>query len=432
MDADKQSNVMSILQLQLLIESLVKWADCSDKGFIACWKNNLKTSKYVSFDVDSTKEEWIKCHGRDLLKTITTHISNQAIVQAFVYAYESINKNYLQFQGEEKQEFAKLRKRAIQGNLNNDQILNVIRQSIAHNDDEGTPNYSADLENGIFRFSLRGSSESIEITTEDMLKTLTYYITNIIDQKKEDLGVFYNFSAILNNQNKDIEDLIVLCQRDGETISPDEHQKNALRHVIQNIQLGNAKLSTAYRNYPFRNNNFNNSMNALALNSFMSLLNDCRGKNLSEMFDSSIAKNNLVLSTFTRLSEPLSLLFSNLLFTIFSSTNTKAIEQCSSVVGIHGDMRRVRNAIMHGTFYYDNKEGFEFYDGKRKVEQELEYVASLSFNEIRKLAQVITHLKMQGIEHPKDFDWNLGYEKLPEHLEKIANHLQSANDLYIM
>ena len=74
-----------------------------------------------------------------------------------------------------------------------------------------------------------------------------------------------------------------------------------------------------------------------------------------------------------------SALISNALFTLFSISTP---EQLQGHISKDIDAKRLRNSLMHGRYYYDNANGFEFYDGR--TNDNLEHIASLSINDIMK------------------------------------------------
>lgn len=86
-------------------------------------------------------------------------------------------------------------------------------------------------------------------------------------------------------------------------------------------------------------------------------------------------------------------LISNALFTLFSISTP---EQLQGYISKDIDAKRLRNSLMHGRYYYDNANSFEFYDGK--TNENLEHIATLSINDIIK---VISSFVIQNLEESK-------------------------------
>lgn len=403
MQKDKQINAFSIIQMKILIESIIEWGKSPDKPFLTCWNNSISNSKYIDYENAETKEGWIVDNGIDLLESISHHLSGITILQAFNYFYDRINNNYKQFEGVDQQNFAELKRKFVQGNLNNDQILKVIRHSMSHNDDENTPNYKIDLSSGTFRFCLNNAKESIDIEDKDILNLMTYYLSNIIEDRNNSFSVCYDYVNILNKTNADISDKIILYNKSGQKYQPDSYQKSALEKTVSRLEKGEFCYYPIMPYYPLKNNSVTNIMNSMGANILINLLNVEKFSNIREMFSLPIIRHNIILGSCIKVLDLLSLLYSNLLFIIFSSTNIDNVKKSAENIGLNVDIRRIRNAIIHGTFFYDNDKSYYFYDDRVKCEDTLQYIGTLSFQEISKLASSVSAFKIKDIDNKQEF-----------------------------
>ena len=71
-------------------------------------------------------------------------------------------------------------------------------------------------------------------------------------------------------------------------------------------------------------------------------------------------------------------LLSNTLFNMFSLILPNELSSHFDMADI--DFRRLRNSIIHGRYFYNNNNGFEFYDGKDN--ENLTHIATLSVKQI--------------------------------------------------
>lgn len=281
--------------------------------------------------------------------------------------------------------------------MNNDQILNVIRQSVAHNDDNNVPNFSINFNDEKFHFSLNNSPQKIEITDEELLDVMGLYMKYCKRRQTEGVELVYRYDAIADDRFTDPAQLMFLRgSKNKKIILPDEYQGRAILNYAKECREWEFVINKLNPFYPFKNNCWLNSINTIGAKVFINLLSEKRYLNFNEMFLSSIAQSDSCLSSCTNILQPMSLLYSNLLFLIFSSTNIEDINRCADCVNIKADFKRIRNAIMHGTYFYDFYQGFEFYDGKIKDEEKLVHVGTLSFKNIAQLGRMVSTYKVKN------------------------------------
>jgi len=380
--ANKNKNIMySNRILRCLIES---WMFNPDKTFLSIYKtfayNNLSDQFYaggVKHGVSSGDIE------RAFLKGALQLSSTNVTAQIYLYVYENIFKNYNNLSQAEKTAFQNLKNIFLQGvNINNDQILKIIRQAIAHNNDlMADPNYNYDIKKEKFVFHLKDSLETkITISNEELIKVISLYINNIKTIPYEDFQL-----EIWKEKNKNI--LHLRQKSTGEIIEPDNNQLKVLQFLTGEIKNGhineNQKVLLLY---PFKNSSFVNLLKLLDLQVIINNLYKYRTKTFREFMEVLCDNKKISLSRFEHLTHSgdiLSLFDSNLLFQVFSTSKQDGMQEVLSSISTEIDINKVRNAIMHGTYFYDRDQDIVFYDERKKDEKILKNVGKMSLEQIK-------------------------------------------------
>lgn len=422
MEKDIVTNLMTNMYTLQLCDTLITWEQNREKSFLRCWKDTLSKSSHVHFvEEDGGEIDASEKVGRELLDKFVKFISNFVLAQSFAYAYENINKNYKQFKGADKVAFAKLKSKFLEGNLNNDQILKVIRQSMAHNNDEGNPNYEFDPITGKFTFHLKDSAEKITLSGDDLLEVLSIYTKNVEEIKQDEFCVYVDWEDVFANKNAKGKDVILLSKKDSdEYFVPDLHQQVVLDRLLGRMRVGqfHVKRDNIYF-YPFKEGSYVNCLKSAGAYILLRELYVGRGKDLHEFLEGDRIKGNIVLEECCTMGDFASLLMSNVLFQICASTPPSVLQDCIENINPKLNMQRIRNAVMHGTFFYDKEESFNFYDGKVKCEDTLTYVGSLSFADICLFFNNIMHKKIPNLTNKTYF--TLGTRKNPvAHMEDFS------------
>jgi hypothetical protein len=89
---------------------------------------------------------------------------------------------------------------------------------------------------------------------------------------------------------------------------------------------------------------------------------------------------------------------SNILFSIFTYMEPNKIK---NYLNKDVNFNKIRNSVIHGRFYYNYEDGFNFYDGIiekksvdksiKEIEKNIEYIATLDFKDINELTQNLLH-----------------------------------------
>lgn len=414
MEKDKVFNVVSGIYTALLASTLQVWKNNPHKSFLACWKDVLMSCDGITFSNNESKSEMVKKYGRDMLAEAVGYSSNFAVAQAFAYANELVSKNYTQFEGEDRKAFANLKRSFLEGNLNNDQILKVIRQSMAHNTDEGRPNFYYDSTNQKFVFQLNNNKEVITISPEQLTDVMGLYLKNMVSKKESEYMILLKLKDILEGKSsKDSEQIQLISKKDKKFITPDEYQKETLAMLSNYIKCRQfvPKQQNLYF-YPYKENSFTNCLKSLGTKYFLQKIYCGRMKGMDEFFDENNFQSLPAFEDCCNIQDYSSFIFANLIFQIFSTTPPSVIQECFESINPDINVQRIRNAIMHGTYFYNKNDRFVFYDGREKQEDKLTFVGTLCFEEVYLLLDRIMHKKIPAFQSG----------------EKISMHTENTQD----
>lgn len=167
---------------RLLRKMIEEWSLAPNKTFISVYKTfsakNL-SKLFISREQNSgiSEKEVERLFLKGMLRINVASVSSQI----FSYAYENVFKNYNQFSQSEKSKISALKATILNGqNLNNDQLLKLIRQAIAHNNDlAADPNFMFNVYDEKFTYHLKDGESRITISTTDLLKLVSLYLNNV-------------------------------------------------------------------------------------------------------------------------------------------------------------------------------------------------------------------------------------------------------------
>lgn len=401
-------NRYSLLMQLFFFESLVKWKHMPSTRLIHHLPDNIVKTKNT------------------LLRNMVTYANRSLITQYFVYLYELLDGNFDESLKNNKNEFSKMKfKIDTNGNLksvNAKQLLDIIRQSFAHNNDSNPiPNWQWDKGNNIIiHKKQKNNTIEFKIHIIDLLNLANLYINNHIDNPRTAVGIsavkLYN--AIKQNRLNvsNIHKYVDALDNKTKTHLPlDKQQKNALYNFF--VKMSNGLTDTMIKHgihpykasflstkYPFKCNACNNAINTQIVLEMISLLdnpNYTRNEFLRYVCDKKVMKEKSLdvaeLEDYLGRAERFeACIASNILFNIFAYMDPLEIQQ---YLKNREDLNfnKVRNAIMHGRFYYNYGIGFNFYDGRinkkdkekslAELEKDITYVGTLTMIDIVNLTR---------------------------------------------
>ena len=332
---------------------------------------------------------------------ITSSMSN-LLRQTFVSNYEYLRHN---IDDKMTDRLKSLRSITSSGssNINTAKFMDAIRQSFVHNDIEmEAPNWRL---NDKFNIEINFKDNHFEFDLMQMHQIMTEFLA----LKKEHVYIEFHvqerdlYSAVSNNKltQKNVKQYILPLKKDGSYSTFDQYQCNALYNILTpatNISPIEHLDIIADNNYfvlqkllPCKHNAGHISyMNNMTFRSLVwlnhSFINREKFLNKAYEFESKVELTDELTSGDVRCSllefinhDSIDLecsLILNALFTLFSIAKPDKLQE--HFRGI--DAKRLRNSLMHGRYFHNHNNGFEFYDGRDK--DNLEHIGSLKINEI--------------------------------------------------
>jgi len=395
---DAQENLVKLSYNVFLLEAFAIWMERKDKSFFSCFQESLRKHQ-VEFKLDG---EMRKFPDREILKVAIDSVKSTAVVQMLCYVYELLYKNYDPALSNDKAEFEKIKVNILHGannSFNNEQLLNHIRNAISHNDDMDSPCYNYSMISDLFTFlptkkNRENNSTRVTISEKDLADLMVHYIKNINGYKQLDYIIDIDTEKIKSSRSiSRVQDFIKLRNKQtGEIIFPDENQKKVIKELIEQIRSGFIKENDNINFfYPYKQNVLNNF---IRISDLYHLLN-CLYKLRSEDFYGFIEKSSMYtpsgLSELKNFGDISSMFITNRFFQIFSTTTNKSLQQTLSETSQYLKLGKLRNAIMHGTYYKDFDAGLYIYDAPResKTEEELVFVDSFSAQDLEMLSMML-------------------------------------------
>ncbi|MBE5736425.1 MAG: hypothetical protein E7356_03645 [Clostridiales bacterium] len=361
------------LELTKMFDDLLSyWENHPKETFIDCYKIIREKYNYIEYQIDDLENE------NDLftakLQTDLNLVLAPIISQSFCYGYESIRRNYDQTFSDErndKNRIINLKNNAISGDrLNYDQILDIIRQAIAHNP-ESIPNYYYDIDNFVIKFKINKYNSIITLSNNQLLEFLVLFIKNMKEHRYKYLESI-NLADYLTNEIDDIQKIII----------------NELPTLL-NI----SKIKNLSHYFPFKQQSPNNLCRLLDLQTF--LRNAYSSKNLSfEDFLKSEKLKNIYQTSLDFKFDILNTLKLSVIFQTFTSLNIDTIIKNSNIGDNNLQLKRIRNSLIHGTYYTEYNEGLYFHDtpDKTKSEVNLEEISRSTITEMLQLCENLEEL----------------------------------------
>ena len=338
----------------------------------------------------------------DVLSLATNASMSNLLRQIFVSNYEYLRHN-IDDKMTDKLKQLRTSVSSTPNNINTAKFLDVIRQSFVHNDIENDiPNWHL---NDKFNIEINFKSHSFTFDLWQMHQLINEFLA----LKKEHVYVRFDIQDrdLFNAVNKgkltpnSIKQYILPISNDGSRFTFDEYQYQALYNLLtpatdispkQHLNL------IADNNYfilqkllPCKHNAGHISyINNMTFRSLIWLKHHFTNRedfidqaykfekkvNLTDEVNSSDARCSLLEFINYDSIALESTLISNALFTLFSISAPNKLQKYFTDI----DVNRLRNSLMHGRYYYNHNNGFEFYDGR--TNDDLEHIATLQLNQI--------------------------------------------------
>ncbi len=336
-----------------------------------------------------------------VLKFATSASMSNLLRQIFVSNYEYLRHNIDDKMTDKLKQLRSLSTKS--NNINTTKFLDIIRQSLVHNDiTNEVPNWHLNDEFNV-EINFKNNSFTFDLWQMHQL------ISEFVKLKKEHVyaNVIVQERELCNAVNKgkltpkSVKQYITPLNKDDSRSTFDQYQCEALYNLITPAThiSPNQHLNTIIDNNYFilqillpskHNAGHISYMNNITFRSLIWLNHYFTNRedfiNHALQFESKVEIIDEETSSGARCSllefinyDSIALectLISNALFTLFSISSPHKLQKHFGDI----DVNRLRNSLMHGRYYYNHGNGFEFYDGK--TNDNLEHIATLEINQI--------------------------------------------------
>ena len=288
---------------------------------------------------------------------------------------------------------------------NDYQLINFIRNAISHNNDLENNLYLYSNVGGVYTFTLNRAGQEnskVVINMRNILDFLSEYLNSSELYKTYDMSILVNQDNIMSVKSiNDSSKFIKLKFNDSEEfIKPDEMQERALIDIIKYIKKNNLlNFEFVRRYYPYKQNVVNNYLQSIDFFAMMDELYFNRSKTFNQYIDE-LGKIGMLKNRKLKAIEDISDLFMlNRMFQIFSTNDNKFIKESSEGVLSFERYNKLRNAIMHGTYYRDFSGNLYFYDAPRgkKDEENLKFIDVFSRDDFTAVSNAVCVKKAHKI-----------------------------------
>ena len=376
MDELMKDNMLKILYNNLIRETMVLWSKSKNKSFLVCFKEVMKNRGF--------KWEQSGLNIRYILRKLINYLNSTTIAQIICYAYEIIllDKNIVEAMKQNAKFKEKKGIHASEDIENDYQFINCIRNAISHNNDLDKSSYTySDLdENYTFILNKEGKECSkIIINKKDLTDFLDECVTSseLYKMYSTNLALYLDNIHSSSPVSKNIPYMKLKSKESKNFIEPDENQSKVIEELVEYIRenhLINPYFIKLY--YPYKQNAINNYLGALDFFCLMEEIYFSRTSTFLEYINN-VGELGLLNQRQLKVIEDLTNMFmTNRIFQIFTTTNNQFIKESLEGVLPFDKYNKLRNAIIHGTYYRDFNGNLYFYDAPRgkKTEEYLKFV----------------------------------------------------------
>jgi len=406
----------------LIHDAIVLWYKNPNKSFMDCFKYTMSCRGFMweendkILDLDPT---------RTLIKVIdalNTTIIAQIVCYAFEIAKESKDRD------ESRCSFKSKKNIIVSEDIESDfQLLNFIRNAISHNDDfKEKVQYSFSQNERFLTFtSNREGKENskVIIGKHELVCFLSDYILSFNDLNGFSIKPEINLDKVYSNEAIDkVEEFIGLRSKaNGELLIPDENQISVLKNIVEYLRGHKVEsLKCVEYRYPYKQNVFNNYLRAYDFYYLITGIYRNRYSTYSQYMKFLINFGTYYdMADIVQKQDIAGMFIINRMFQSFSSSSTKDLDNFSKLFD-YNSFNKIRNSIMHGTYYKDFEGNFYFYDAPRgkKTEEKLKCIDKLSIEKFREMDRSISFSK--AIEYDQRLTDQERYKKMIKTLKKKA------------
>jgi len=285
-------------------------------------------------------------------------------------------------------------------NMNANEFLKTLRNSIAHNSEAITNFKAINTQKYSVHVKKKGASvESDKIfSKEQLLRILEIYDKHKILEKH--FG-FFNFQnddsdvdSLLKKHKKDhtFNEAIQFYDKNGNLKPMDKFQESAFYRYLQKNRTTLRKSSdveySIMRFYPHTDNKFNHYENKYHLTTAFDMLCNHKDITCSKFVKILQKKDQRSVMPFIDNELMQATMMSSIAFNLFSARTAAEIKALCHDAGLEMDeetLNHLRNSFIHGRYFYNYNNAFEIYDGTST----LSHITTVSCDTLNKLIDII-------------------------------------------
>lgn len=409
----KMSNRENLYFEVAFLDAMQQWKREPHISFLRIFKDTCKKRKAWADSFQGKRET--------VLRYVASYMQMSMAMQTICYAYEMIKDAGLDQSAQGVKNTLKNIKTKLdidgkEKTTNALQMIKIVREAFAHNDDGvAISNWELSGEDDKFVVTVQseikrgGDRHNISFKLRDLLDLTSSYLSNLVnlDNKAIELDVngkklekiCQNGKLTKVQANKHIKQSDKDSQQEIET---EDRQLEALCNCFNSEFFHNETMQKSVaspfrpdfvvRVFPFKHSAPNHVLDLrFALNSLYHLYNNPKSCYdwFNAMVNGCVSNPDATCEEVTYLHYLFfegvmdSIIISNMLFSIFSFESSAKIDEMFNGTGV--DTNRIRNSVMHGRFYYNYNNAYDFYDGRDN--QNLVYVGTLTVEQITTAAQ---------------------------------------------
>ncbi len=413
----RSQNRLKLVYMRDFTLSYLKWEVNPSKSFASLFREELKTTGLYKPSTDMRK----------LIKEVEVHLEISLVMQAFVYFKELIKDgNFNKALKKGEYDFKTIKTQidvdGIEKTTNSEQLIAIIREAFAHNDDNSIPNWHVEGTKICItsKKDKTGKRHNIKINLTNMVQLLLLYLANI-DWTDYDTNEIKVSTVKLKRAIK--EKTLTIAQVgnifeakrsiSGKQVM-DDFQKKAMFNCLTKTDFFSYEDGKHVDEeflamiYPFKENAFLNCGDIMDVATIFYELHD----NYTDYnkFTQSASKNYMlsfgdknfpmraqhwILFMVSKIGKIPSVMINNLLFNMFTFESEANLKKCFRE---DLNIRRIRNSLMHGRHFFNYNSAYEFYDGIK----EMEHIGTISCAEIMNATNILVDNYIKERDSKKD------------------------------
>lgn len=390
--------------------AFMKWERNQEKSLAIIFREELKKTGVYKPDFDM----------RALIGEIEWYYKTSMAVQSFVCFNELVKDgNFDATLKKGKYDFKTLKAKidvdGIEKTTNSQQLIAIIRQAFAHNDDNEIANWYSEEDYLVIQSKKdkKRNKHNIKVDANLLVKILLMYMENVkyenydaiaLDIHKEKLKRSLKENTLTPAQVGNIFKQMFTISKEKEM---DKFQKQALFNCLTNVEMFKEDDFEHITNefllmlFPLKENAYVNGCDIMDTMAFLNSVHDNYTsfnkylKAIAELFLGARDEYNLpkhyesmLYFMFGESNKIVAVMANNLLFYMFSFESVENLKKC-----FRSDLniKRIRNSLMHGRHFYNYSGAYEFYDGIK----EMEHIGSISCKEILEAINILVENYMK-------------------------------------